>query len=65
MGRADDLAGAVQKATEVAKKNMKFYLRLDNRTIYSDVDFKYHASVLKLKSARPGIGFLSNRYSWG
>ena len=28
MGRADDMAGAVQKATEIAKKNMRYYLRL-------------------------------------
>ena len=33
---------AVDKATEQAKKNLKFYDRLDNRTIFSDADFKYH-----------------------
>ena len=35
MGRADDLAGAVGKATEVAKKNMRYYLRYKAITLFS------------------------------
>ncbi len=54
MGRGSDTMTAVDKATEQAKKNLKFYDRLDNRTIFSDADFKYHNVSLKLRTARPG-----------
>lgn len=54
MGRGADTMGAVEKATTQAKANMKSYPRLDNRTIFSNVDFKFHGTTLQLKTAKPG-----------
>lgn len=54
MGRGKDSVTAVEKATAKAFSSMKLYPRLDNRTIYSDMDFKYHSVNLRLRTARPG-----------
>ena len=55
MGRGSDISTAVQKAATKAEKNMQYFLRLDNRTIHSDIDYKFHRVNYKFRSARPGI----------
>jgi ribosomal protein S5 len=55
MGRGTDTATAVQKALVQAQKNVQPILRLDNRTIYSDIEYQYHRVTLTLRTAKPGI----------
>ena len=55
LGRGTDISTAVQKAVIKAEKNMQYFLRLDNRTIYSDIDHKFHRVNFKFKSAKPGL----------
>ncbi|KAI8923378.1 ribosomal protein S5, C-terminal domain-containing protein [Entophlyctis helioformis] len=62
MGRAEDGSSAIQKATAQAEKNMVFFDRLENRTIFSDIDHQFHHVRLKLFSARPGYGLVVNNY---
>jgi ribosomal protein S5 len=58
MGRGTDTATAVQKALVQAQKNLQPILRLDNRTIYSDIEYQYHRVNLTLRTAKPGIEYL-------
>ncbi|KAJ3272266.1 28S ribosomal protein S5, mitochondrial [Terramyces sp. JEL0728] len=62
MGSSIDYAGAVEKATLQAKKNMQHFDLLENRTIFNDVDYKFHKVSLALKTAKPGYGVVANNY---
>ncbi|KAI8904323.1 ribosomal protein S5, C-terminal domain-containing protein [Gorgonomyces haynaldii] len=62
MGRGPDTPSAIRKATEIAQKKMVFVPRLDNRTIYSDVNMKFHNVNIELRSAKPGHGLVANNY---
>ena len=55
MGRAADTPTAVMKATKIAQKTATFIPRFDNRTIYSDVDYKYNSVNLLMRTTIPGI----------
>ncbi|KAJ3299396.1 T-complex protein 1 subunit beta [Borealophlyctis nickersoniae] len=59
-GRAADYAYAVQKATKIAERNMSFFHRFDNRTIFKNIDYDYHGVKLELKAATPGFGLVVN-----
>jgi small subunit ribosomal protein S5 len=54
MGRGTDASTAVAKAVLQAKKNIQYFERLDNRTIHSNIDFKYHRVQFKFRNAKPG-----------
>ncbi|KAJ2996323.1 28S ribosomal protein S5, mitochondrial, partial [Globomyces sp. JEL0801] len=53
IGRGSDSSIAIQKATLKAKKNLTKFLRLDNRTIYSDINFKFHAVNVEMRTTKP------------
>jgi small subunit ribosomal protein S5 len=55
LGRGQDSGSAILKAVEQAKKNMIEIPRLENRTIYSNIDYKFHKVQLKFYNAKPGI----------
>ncbi|KAI9094588.1 ribosomal protein S5, C-terminal domain-containing protein [Phlyctochytrium arcticum] len=61
-GRATDVSGAVAKATKVAEKNMTYFHRFNKRTIFSDVDFRWHSVHLKMRSAPPGYGVIASNH---
>ena len=54
IGRAPDVASAIQKATKIAEKNMVYIDRFDRRTIYSDMDHKFLNVRLRMRTAPPG-----------
>jgi small subunit ribosomal protein S5 len=55
MGRGSDTATAVQKALAQAQKNIELIPRLENRTIYADMDFKFKRVQFKMRNAKPGM----------
>jgi hypothetical protein len=57
LGNSTDVQTAIQKATIQAQKTMVHIPRFDNRTIYSDVDYKVLGTRLMIKTAVPGMGF--------
>ncbi|KAJ3016352.1 28S ribosomal protein S5, mitochondrial [Thoreauomyces humboldtii] len=61
-GRAVDAAAAVQKATKAAEKNMTSFYRFNNRTIFSNIDYKWHNVQLQLRSAPPGYGVVASNH---
>ncbi|KAK5672000.1 28S ribosomal protein S5, mitochondrial [Batrachochytrium dendrobatidis] len=61
MGRALDSGAAMRKALVLAEKNMIHFNRLDNRTIFADLEHTYHKTVLQLRTASPGYGLMVNR----
>ena len=58
-GKAAEVNEAVRKATEKAKKNMKFF-NLYNRTIHHPVSVKFGACKLVFKPAPNGSGIISS-----
>ena len=57
-GKANEVASAVNKARENAKKSM-FKVALINGTIPHRIDIKYSAVRLMLKPASPGTGIIA------
>jgi small subunit ribosomal protein S5 len=55
MGRGKDGQTAVRKAAIKAESEMVSIPRLDQRTIYHDINFKYHSVKLLMRVAKPGI----------
>lgn len=53
---------ATRKAITQAVKNMQWVPRYQDRTIYGEVDFKFHAVQLKLRSRPPGFGIRANHF---
>jgi ribosomal protein S5 len=61
-GKAEDVAEAVRKAAERARKNMVPVMRYDARTVYHDIQHKYKATKITLRARPPGFGNRANRY---
>ncbi|KAJ3075078.1 28S ribosomal protein S5, mitochondrial [Podochytrium sp. JEL0797] len=59
-GRASEAAGAVAKATAIAIKNMMPIERFQQRTVYGDINHRYHAVNFTIKTAPPGFGIVAN-----
>lgn len=57
-GKAQEVAGSIQKATDSAKKNM-VKIRLHKGTIPHEVQGKYGAGHVLLKPATPGTGVIA------
>ena len=57
-GKANEVASAVNKARENAKKTM-FKVKLINGTIPHRIDIKYSSVRLMLKPASPGTGIIA------
>lgn len=54
LGKGQDSGSAILKAVEQAKKNMIDIPRLENRTIYSNIDFKFHKVNFRFYNSKPG-----------
>lgn len=55
-----DMAKAVNKAHWDAIRNIQFVPRFENRTIFSDIDYRYHGVKLFLRKKEPGFGLRVN-----
>ena len=58
-GKALEVQSAVQKATKQAKAHMIRVPLKEGRTIHHDVESKYGASKLIIRSAAPGTGIIA------
>lgn len=56
----DEMSKAISKAHWDAIRNLKEIPRYENRTIYADIDYRYHGVKLHLRSAKPGFGLRVN-----
>lgn len=56
IGKAKDTSSAVRKAITQAKQRMVKFNIKHGRTIHHDINTKYCASNIKMKSANPGSG---------
>jgi small subunit ribosomal protein S5 len=54
LGKGQDSGSAILKAVEQAKKNMIDIPRLENRTIYSNIDYNFHKVNFRFYNAKPG-----------
>ncbi|KAJ2341188.1 28S ribosomal protein S5, mitochondrial, partial [Coemansia sp. RSA 2618] len=55
-GKGNESAKAVLFATREAIKNMNYFPRYDDRTIFHDIDHKFKATKVVLWARRPGFG---------
>lgn len=53
-GKDDEAARAVRKATNRAIKNLRYFERYDDRTVFMDLKHKFHATQVVLRSRPPG-----------
>lgn len=60
MGKANDVAGAIQKGIQRAKRNM-FEVRLSGTTIPHEIIGKYSSGSVLLKPAGKGTGVIAGR----
>ncbi|AAS50392.2 AAR027Wp [Eremothecium gossypii ATCC 10895] len=56
----EDVSESIKKAHWNAIKNLKHIPRYENRTIFGDIDFRFHGVKLHLRSAKPGFGLRVN-----
>ncbi|SCU94771.1 LAME_0F09142g1_1 [Lachancea meyersii CBS 8951] len=56
----DEMSKAVSKAHWDAVRNLKEIPRYENRTIFGDIDHRYHGVKLFLRSVKPGFGLRVN-----
>lgn len=56
----DEMSKAISKAHWDAIRNLKEIRRYENRTIFADIDYRYHGVKLHLRSAKPGFGLRVN-----
>ncbi|ORY85745.1 ribosomal protein S5, C-terminal domain-domain-containing protein [Protomyces lactucae-debilis] len=61
-GKHAEQGTATRKAVTQAVKNMEFVHRYQDRTIYGDVDYKFHAVQLRLRSRPAGFGIRANHF---
>lgn len=59
MGKAKEVPEAMRKATEEAKRNMVRIPLREGRTIHHDIDGRYGAGRVTLRSAPPGTGIIA------
>ncbi|KAI1317071.1 28S ribosomal protein S5, mitochondrial [Mortierella claussenii] len=55
-GKDEEAARAVRKATNRAMRNLMAFDRYDDRTIFHDIDYKFHATKIQFRSRPPGFG---------
>jgi len=58
-GKAKEFPESIKKATDKAKKNMKFFPLKKNRTFFYDVNGTHGSGKVLLKSAPPGTGIIA------
>ncbi|PVV02836.1 hypothetical protein BB560_002698 [Smittium megazygosporum] len=59
-GKSDQMQRAISIATRKAIKNMTFFPRYDNRTIYHNIHHVFKSSSLHFWARRPGFGLKVN-----
>jgi small subunit ribosomal protein S5 len=60
MGKAGEVANAIKKATETARKNMET-IAIKDATIPHEVLYKYSGAKILLKPASPGTGIIAGK----
>lgn len=58
-GKAKEVPEAIRKATDVAKKKMIRVPMRDGRTLHHDIQGRFGASKVMLRSAQPGRGIIA------
>jgi hypothetical protein len=53
-GKHDEVPTAVKKATNKAIKSLRYFERYDDRTLYHDIEHKFHGTTVKLWVRPPG-----------
>ncbi|QSL65116.1 hypothetical protein MERGE_002421 [Pneumocystis wakefieldiae] len=61
-GKSKALRTAIKKSCLRAMKNMYHIPRYENRTIYGNVRYKFHAVLLELRSRPRGFGIRANHF---
>ncbi|AMD21937.1 HFR082Wp [Eremothecium sinecaudum] len=56
----EDMSEAIKKAHWDAVRNLVHIPRYENRTIYGDIDYRFHGVKLFMRSAKPGSGLRVN-----
>ena len=62
IGPDENTAEAAREALQKAIRNMKPVERYENRTVYGDVEAKFAATIVTLRSRPPGFGIRANYY---
>ena len=58
-GKAKEFPESIRKATDKAKKNMKYFPLKKNRTFFYDVEGTHGSGKVLLRSAPPGTGIIA------
>ena len=58
-GKAKEFPESIKKATEKAKRNMKYFPLKKNRTFYYDVQGTHGSGKVLLRAAPPGTGIIA------
>ena len=58
-GKAKEFPESIKKATDKARKNMKYFPLKKNRTFFYDVEGTHGAGQVLLRSAPPGTGIIA------
>ena len=58
-GKAKEFPESIRKATDKARKNMKYFPLKKNRTFFYDVEGTHGAGQVLLRSAPPGTGIIA------
>ena len=58
-GKAKEFPESIKKATDKAKKNMKYFPLKKNRTFFYDVEGTHGSGKVLLRSAPPGTGIIA------
>ncbi|CAG8521038.1 3767_t:CDS:2 [Funneliformis caledonium] len=61
-GKHDEVQTAIKKATNIAIKSLRYFERYDDRTLYHDIEHKFHGTTIKLWARPPGFGIRCNHY---
>lgn len=58
-GKAREVPEAIRKATEQAKRSMMRVALRDGRTLHHDIEARFGAGRVRLRSAKPGTGIIA------
>ena len=58
LGKAKEISAAIQKATEAARRNMR-YIPLNGSTLHHDIHARHGATKILMKPAAPGTGIIA------
>ena len=58
-GKAKEFPESIRKATDKAKRNMKYFPLKKNRTFFYDVEGRHGSGKVLLRSAPPGTGIIA------